>query len=211
MSETSDALHEPWPSLERQHEGVSFGVWVFLASEVLFFGGLFLAYVVYRNLYSHGFIVGARETEASFGTVNTAILMTSSLTMAVAVRAAEIGVRRLTLQCLAATALLGCAFLVTKGFEYHDDIVNNLVPGPNFRLHERGAQIFWAFYWIATGIHAIHRTIGIVIVVVAATMLYRRAAPLAGPRYEGVALYWHLVDIVWVVLLPMLYLVGRAS
>ena len=89
MSEISRALHEPWPSLPRQREGVSFGVWVFLASEVLFFGGLFLGYTIYRNLYPRRLRVAARETDVFYGTLNTAVLMTSSLTMAVAVRAAE--------------------------------------------------------------------------------------------------------------------------
>jgi cytochrome c oxidase subunit III len=211
MSETSRALHEPWPSLSRQREAVSFGVWAFLASELLFFGGLFLTYGVYRNLYPHGFVAAARETDVFFGTLNTAVLMTSSLTMAVAVRAAESSMRRLTVWCLALTAVLGLAFLVVKGFEYHDDIVNHLVPGQNFKLHERGAEIFWAFYWIATAVHAIHLTVGIVIVTAVAALVYHRALPLRSPRYEGVALYWHLVDIIWVILLPLLYLVGRAS
>jgi cytochrome c oxidase subunit 3 len=211
MSEISRALHEPWPSLARQKEAVSFGMWVFLASEILFFGGLFLAYTLYRNIYPHGFVAAARETEAFFGTFNTAVLMTSSLTMAVAVRAAENKMRRLTFWCLVATASLGTLFLIAKGFEYHDDIVNRLVPGPGFKLHEQGAEIFWAFYWIATGIHAIHLTVGIVIVATVATMLHWRDAPLAGPKYEGVALYWHLVDIIWIILLPLLYLVGRAT
>ena len=211
MSEISRALHEPWPSLNRQKEAVSFGVWVFLASEVLFFGGLFLAYTLYRNIYPHGFVAAARETEIFFGTFNTAVLMTSSLTMAVAVRAAESDMRRLTFWCLVATAALGVVFLVAKGFEYHDDIVNRLVPGPNFKLHEQGAEIFWAFYWIATGVHAIHLTVGIVIVGTVAAMLHWRSVPLVGPKYEGVALYWHLVDIIWIILLPLLYLVGRAT
>lgn len=211
MSEISRALHEPWPSLPRQKEAVSFGVWVFLASEVLFFGGLFLAYTLYRNIYPHGFVVAARETEVFFGTFNTAVLMTSSLTMAVAVRAAENEMRRLTFWCLVVTAALGIVFLIAKGFEYHDDIVNKLAPGPNFKLREQGAEIFWAFYWIATGIHAIHLTVGIVIVGTVAAMLHRRSVPLLGPKYEGVALYWHLVDIIWIILLPLLYLVGRAT
>ena len=85
------------------------------------------------------------------------------------------------------------------------------MPGPDFKLHEQGAQIFWAFYWIATGIHAIHLTVGIVIVGIVAAMLHRRDVPLAGPKYEGVALYWHLVDIIWIILLPLLYLVGRTT
>lgn len=211
MTDLSPALHEPFPALSRQREAVSFGVWVFLASEVLFFGALFIGYSVYRNLYPVGFHAASRETEVFFGTFNTAVLLTSSLTMAVAVKAAEHGLRRMTLACLAATALLGCAFLVAKGFEYHDDIVNHLVPGPHFRLHVAGAQIFWAYYWVITGVHAIHLTVGIGIVSTVAIMLHRRVIPLSGPRYEGVALYWHLVDIIWIIVLPLLYLIGRAS
>lgn len=211
MSETSRALNEPWPSLPRQREAVSFGVWVFLATEVLFFGGLFLGYTVYRGLYPAGFEAGARETDIIYGVGNTAILMTSSLTMAVAVRATEQAMRRMAFWCLVATALFGLAFLAVKGFEYHDDIVKGMVPGPAFPLHVPGAELFWTFYWIMTGVHAIHLTIGIGAVTTLTTLLERRRLPLDSPAYEGVALYWHLVDIIWVVLLPLLYLIGRAS
>jgi cytochrome c oxidase subunit 3 len=210
MSDTSPALHEPWPSLERQKEGVSFGVWVFLASEVLFFGGLFLGYTVYRNLYPEAFHTAAHETEVFFGTLNTAILLTSSLTMAVASRGAAAGFRRMTLACLTATALFGCAFLVAKGFEYRDDIVNGMVPGPGFPLQPSATQIFWAFYWVMTGLHAVHLTVGIGVIAVVTIRLYRRRLALEGSTFEGVALYWHLVDIIWIVLLPLLYLIGRA-
>lgn len=209
MSET--ALREPWPDLARQREGVAFGVWVFLATEVLFFGGLFLSYTVYRFLYGEAFKIAAHETDVFYGTLNTAILLTSSLTMAMAGRGSEAGFRRMTLWCLVATAGLGSAFLVVKGFEYHDDIAKGLVPGPAFPLHPAQTQIFWAFYWIATGVHAIHLTIGICAVLVAAFMLYRGDLPTKATTYEGIALYWHFVDIIWVILLPMIYLIGRAS
>lgn len=214
MSDTSpalhEALHEPWPSLARQREGVSFGVWIFLASEVLFFGGLFLGYTVYRNLYPEAFRIAARETEVFFGTLNTAILLTSSLTMAVASRGARAGFRSMTQWCLVATALLGCAFLVAKGFEYRDDILNGMVPGPNFPLHPAETQIFWAYYWVMTGLHAVHLTIGIGVIAVVAAKLHRGRLPLEGSTFEGVALYWHLVDVIWIILLPLLYLIGRA-
>lgn len=211
MSETSPALNEPWPSLPRQREAVSFGVWVFLATEVLFFGGLFLGYTVYRGMYPAGFEAGARETDIVYGVANTAILMTSSLTMAVAVRAAEQAMRRTVFWCLVATALFGLAFLIVKGFEYHDDIVKSMVPGPHFALRVPGAELFWTFYWVMTAVHAIHLTIGIGAVTTLSTLVARRRLPLESPAYEGVALYWHLVDIIWVVLLPLLYLIGRAS
>jgi cytochrome c oxidase subunit 3 len=210
MSEVSPALHEPWPSLERQKEGVSFGVWVFLASEALFFGGLFLGYTVYRNLYPEAFLIAARETEVFYGALNTAILLTSSLTMAVASRGAAAGFRRMTLACLAATALLGCAFLVSKGFEYRDDILNGMLPGPGFPLQPPETQIFWTFYWVMTGLHAVHLTAGVGIIATVATQLYRGRLPLEGSTFEGVALYWHLVDVIWIILLPLLYLIGRA-
>jgi heme/copper-type cytochrome/quinol oxidase subunit 3 len=210
MSEARAALRQPWPDLERQREGVAFGVWVFLASEVLFFGGLFLAYGIYRILYAHAFVVAAKETDVFYGTLNTAILLTSSLTMAVAVKASGLGFRRTTLWCLTVTALLGVGFLAVKGLEYHDDIVKGLFPGPGFPLHPPQTQIFWAIYWIATGVHAIHLTVGIGLVSVTTALLYNERLPLKATRFEGIALYWHLVDIIWVILLPMLYLTGRA-
>ncbi|HZL32023.1 MAG TPA: cytochrome c oxidase subunit 3 [Pseudolabrys sp.] len=211
MSETARVINEPWPSLPRQREAVTFAVWLFLATEVLFFGGLFLGYTVYRWLYPEGFLIGAQETDIVYGVSNTAIIMTSSLTMAVAVRAAEQDMRRMVFRCLIATALFGLAFLVVKGFEYYDDIIRGFVPGPHFPLHQTGAELFWTFYWVMTAVHAIHLTIGIGMVATLTVLLHRRKLPLVSPAYEGVALYWHLVDIIWVVLLPLLYLIGRAS
>lgn len=210
MSEVSRVLHEPWPSIERQKLAVTFGMWVFIASEVLFFGGLFLAYTVYRHLDAEAFKAAARETEVIYGATNTAVLLTSSLTMAMAVKASEQGLRRMTLWCLTVTAALGLAFLVIKGFEYHADLEKGLWPGPNFPLHPAATQLFWAFYWIATGIHAVHLTVGIGIVAVVILELKRRRLPVEATRFEAVALYWHLVDTIWIFLLPMLYLIGRA-
>jgi cytochrome c oxidase subunit 3 len=210
MSEAFQPLHEPWPDLEHQREAVKFGTWAFLASEALFFGGLLMIYTVYRNLYPEAFAIAARETDIVYGTVNTAVLLTSSLTMAVAERAAADGFRRMALWCLAATALFGAAFLTIKGFEYADDLSKHLVPGAHFPLQPVETQIFWAFYWIATVIHATHLTIGIAVVIVAMIRLWRAGLEVESPRFEGIALYWHLVDIIWVILLPLLYLVGRS-
>ena len=210
MSEVSSVLHEPWPSIERQRLAVSFGMWVFIASEVLFFGGLFLAYTIYRHLDAATFTAAARETEVFYGATNTVVLLTSSLTMAMAVKASETGLRRMTLWCLTATALLGVTFLVVKGFEYHSDLAKGLWPGPHFALHPATTQLFWAFYWIATGVHAVHLTIGIGLVSFIALQLKRGTLPVEATRFEGAALYWHLVDTIWIILLPMIYLVGRA-
>ena len=166
MSDTTGLLREPWEYFERQRDAGKFGIWVFLASEVLFFGALMLTYTVCRIEHPDAFAAAGRETDIWYGTINTAILLTSSLTMAVASQAAAAGreFRRLILGCLAATAALGLAFLVVKGFEYKEDIDKHLVPGAQFALHETGAQLFFALYWLVTGVHAIHLTIGIVLV-----------------------------------------------
>lgn len=205
------ALREPWHSLHRQRQGASFGMWVFLGSEAMFFGGALMIYTMYRVLYPGPFAEAAREANIWYGSANTAVLLTSSLTMAVAAQSAEAGLRRLTLRCLTATAALGLAFLVIKAFEYHEDIAKDLVPGPHFKLHEQPAQIFWAFYWVLTAVHALHLTIGITAVGVLTVQAWRGGRPLASPAFEVAALYWHLVDIVWVFLYPVVYLPGRSS
>ena len=128
----AEALREPWHSLHRQREAASFGVWVFLGSEVMFFGGALMAYAMYRMQFPEAFAAAARETNIWYGSVNTAVLLTSSLTVAVASGAAEAGLRRLMLWCLAITAALGIAFLVIKGFEYREDISKHLIPGLHF-------------------------------------------------------------------------------
>lgn len=207
---SSPALHEPYETLSRQREAASFGMWTFLASEVLFFGSLILGFVVYQQIHQQEMLEAARETNVVFGTINTFILLTSSLTMAVADKAAERGLRRMLLGCLLATAAFGLAFLVVKGFEYREDIAQHLVPGPDFRLKAPAAQIFFAFYWVMTVVHAIHLTIGVATIGLFAWRIHRgslafqeRAAiPVLG-------LYWHLVDVVWIFLYPLLYLGGR--
>ena len=211
MSETS-LLKEPWDSFERQKEAGKFGIWIFLASEVLFFGALLLTYSVYRAGNVHAFAEAGRETNIVYGTLNTAILLTSSLTMAMASQAASAaaGFRRLIIGCLAATAALGVAFLVVKGFEYHEDIEKHLVPGVHFGLPDSASQLFFGLYWLITGIHAIHLTIGIVMVSRLAIIGWLRRAPLDdNPEIEVTGLYWHLVDIVWIFLYPLIYLPGR--
>ncbi|HZT24895.1 MAG TPA: cytochrome c oxidase subunit 3 [Pseudolabrys sp.] len=209
MSEASTALREPWPDLARQREGVTFGIWIFLATEVLFFGGLFLGYSVYRTLYTEAFREAAKETEIFFGSINTVVLLTSSMTMTVAVRAADHGYRRLTLICLWVTLLLGLGFLTGKGFEYNDDLTKGLFPGPGFPLPQPQEQIFWAFYWVMTGVHAIHLSVGIGVVAVVAVQLQRTVIKLESGTLTAVGLYWHFVDLIWITLVPLIYLVDR--
>ena len=133
MSDTAGALQHPWPDLRMQREGVGLGMWMFLASEVLFFGALFLGYAVYRSFNEDAFRIAAAHTEIVYGSINTALLLTSSLTMTVALRAATVNMRELTLRCLAVTAALGAAFVVCKGLEYREDLREHLFPGRIFR------------------------------------------------------------------------------
>ena len=140
-------LREPWRDFRRQREAGKFGIWVFLASETLFFGALLLTYTVCRIEHPDAFAAAGRETNVWYGTINTAVLLTSSLTMAAAAQAAEESarLRRLILVCLMLTAALGLAFIVIKGFEYKEDIDKHLVPGAGFALPQPGAQLFYGF------------------------------------------------------------------
>jgi cytochrome c oxidase subunit III len=205
------AVHKPWRSLHRQREAATFGLWVFLGSEVMFFACALTGYAVYRVLWTEPFTAAARETNIVFGTANTAILLTSSLTMAAAAEGARAGLRRLTLVCLGITIAFGLAFLVVKGFEYREDIEKNLVPGPHFALHTAAAQVFFAFYWLLTGVHALHMTIGLGVTGTLLAQAWRGSRQLPSPAFEVAGLYWHFVDLVWIFLYPLLYLVGRSS
>lgn len=213
MSETS-LLKEPWDSFERQRDAGKLGIWAFLASEVLFFGALILTYAAARVSHVEGFAAAARETNIWFGTINTAVLLTSSLTMAIAAQASSMAPDRRALirRCLFATATLGLAFLVLKGFEYREDLEKHLFPDAQFPLPQSGAALFFGLYWVITGVHAVHLTIGIVLVIRLAVLGWSSRIPLGGnPEIEVTALYWHLVDVIWIFLYPLLYLPGRSS
>lgn len=214
MTDASALLREPWERLERQQQAGTFGIWVFLASETLFFGALLLTYAVCRVEHPEAFAAAGRESNIWFGTINTAILLTSSLTMAVASQAAAQNgrARRLILICLGITAALGLAFIIVKGFEYKEDIDKHLVPGMDFALRQPAAQLFYGLYWLVTGVHAIHLTIGIALVVRLVLLgATGRISLRRNPELEVTALYWHLVDVVWIFLYPLIYLPGRAS
>lgn len=210
MTDIAAALREPWTDLDRQREGVTVGIWLFIASEVLFFGALFLGYGVYRSLYPEAFRIAGAQTEVLYGSVNLLLLLTSSAAMTIAVDASQQRMRRTTLVALALTILLGAGFLLCKGLEYRDDVAKGLFPGAHFTMQPPQTQLFWAFYWVMTSVHAIHLATGIVVVGVFAWMLWRRILPVGTPAILGVATYWHFVDTVWIILFPLLYLVGRS-
>ncbi len=206
-------LAHQFDDLEQQKEASTLGMWVFLCTEVLFFGGLFLVYLTYRNWYPDAFTAASRELIVAAGFTNTFVLITSSLTMAMAVRAAQTGNRRALLWLLVATMALGCVFLGIKAFEYYSEYVEHHVPGLDFQFeadHFRQAQIFFSLYFVMTGLHAVHMIVGLGIMATMFAMAYRRAF---SPEYynpiEVAGLYWHFVDIVWIFLFPLLYLIGR--
>ena len=207
------ALAHHFDDLEQQKEASTLGMWVFLVTEVLFFGGLFATYCVYRNWYPGAFAAGSHELSIALGGVNTAVLITSSLTMALAVHAAQTGERRLLLLFLAATMMLGGVFLGIKGVEYYDKFAHHHVPGPAFHFdgeYAKQAQIFFSLYFMMTGLHALHMFIGLGIMTVMLIWAWRGTmTPDYYSPIEISGLYWHFVDIVWIFLFPLLYLIGR--
>ena len=207
------ALAHHFEDLGGQKEAASLGMWLFIAQEVMFFGGLFLAYTVYRNLYPAAFAEASHHLDWKLGGINTAVLIGSSLTMALAVHAAALGHRRKIVLYLILTVVLGSIFLGVKVVEYGDKFEHHLVPGPQFQFegpHARPAQIFYSLYFAMTGLHALHMIIGIPILLVLAWMAHRgRYGPAYHTPVEMTGLYWHFVDIVWIFLFPLLYLVGH--
>ena len=201
-------------NVDQQRDAGRLGMWVFLVTEILFFGGMFTAYIVYRSLHLQAFITGSHLLEVKFGATNTAVLIVSSLTMALAIRSAQIGKGKGdTIFWLILTMLLGATFLFLKfRFEWYHDYVDGIVPGVSWSYHgpyAPGAELFMCFYFFMTGLHALHMIVGIGILTVLIIMTARNKfssqyyAPL-----EISGLYWHFVDIVWIFLFPLLYLIG---
>jgi cytochrome c oxidase subunit III len=207
------ALAHHFDSLAQQTEATTLGMWVFLVTEVLFFGGLFTTYMIYRSWYPDAFAVASHELDVVLGTTNTVVLITSSLTMALAVHAAQLGQRKLLMTFLILTMILGGVFLGIKSVEYYHKFVEHHIPGSDFRFEKeyfRHAQIFFSLYFVMTGLHAIHMIIGIGIMLVMLWWSWNGTitADYSSP-IEISGLYWHFVDIVWIFLFPLLYLIGR--
>ena len=199
-----------YSTLAQQHEADALGMWAFLGTELLFFGALIAGYFAYRVTYGDEFIAAARHTKVLLGTANTAVLLTSSGCMAMAVYSTDERARWSASLWFAATALLGLLFLGIKGYEYFLEYRERLVPALNFATSRYGGvtQLFFIFYFIATGLHALHLTIGIAMIAVLAILAAADRLPSSEPvRMMG--LYWHFVDMVWIFLFPLIYLAGR--
>ena len=204
------ALKHHFDDLAQQHEADTLGMWLFLATEILLFGGLFLGYAVYRALYPEAWAESSHHNNVLLGTINTAVLLVSSLTVALAVHASEEDEWKTTSTLLWVTVVLCLLFLGIKFYEYYEHFLHHKVPGVDFQL-ESGEQpqsaLFFAFYFVMTGLHAFHMVIGISLVALMAVQAARRRLTHHMP-VEITGLYWHLIDIIWVFLYPLLYLVG---
>jgi len=217
-----ELLHH-FAEAEQQRDAASLGMWVFLATEVMFFGGMFCAYLIYRHWYFGDFAAASKSIDAKLGGTNTAVLICSSLTVVLAVWAAQTARKTLLIAMLAITMLLGLAFLGIKGKEYKDKFEEHHVPGASFSFEHvpipghageyanpRHAQIFFSLYFVMTGIHALHMIVGLGIFSWLFAMAWKgRFTPEYNTPVEISGLYWHFVDIIWIYLFPLLYLIDR--
>ena len=219
VREAPPELRHHFANLEAQKEASALGMWIFLVTEVLFFGGMFTAYAIYRETYRHAFEGASNLLDLMLGATNTVVLIVSSLTMALAVWASQQGRRNLIIAFLLATMLLGTTFLGIKYVEYKQKFDHHEVPGPHFVIpldeetHQplpRQSEMFFSLYFCMTGLHALHMIIGIGLLI---WLVLRARRGEFTVRYntpvDMVGLYWHFVDIVWIFLFPLLYLLGR--
>jgi len=212
----SPGLKHHFDDAEQQKESSTLGMWAFLATEILFFGGMFCAYTIYRNVYHDAFESTSRFMNVTIGGINTAVLICSSLTMALAVRAAQLGQKKALIWLLILTLILGCVFLGLKADEYHEKWVDHHIPGPGFHYadarYAQQAQILFYLYFAMTGLHAVHMIVGagLLITLIAMAARNRFSAAWYTP-VDMIGLYWHFVDIVWIFLFPLLYLIGHTK
>jgi len=189
-------------------------MWIFLSTEVMFFGGMFLGYAVYRSMYHTAYADASRHLDVLLGGINTGVLLCSSLTMALAVHAAQLGGRRTVVIFILATIVLASVFLGIKTSEYYHKYEEHLIPSRHFEFsgpNANHAQMFFSFYFVMTGMHALHMVVGIGIMLVMIMLILRgRFSSEYYSPIEMTGLYWHFVDIVWVFLFPLLYLVDRS-
>jgi cytochrome c oxidase subunit 3 len=206
-------LAHHFETLEQQRETCTVGMWAFLVQEVMFFGGLFATYIVYRHMYPSAYFEGSAHLDVKLGAFNTVVLIGSSLTMALAVRAAQLGRHRAIAGLIGATMLLGIVFLGVKYVEYGHKWDAGLVPGlawhPSAGSDPR-LNVFFGLYFVMTGMHALHMIIGLVLMTIVARRALRgKYTPQNHIGVEILGLYWHFVDLIWIFLFPLLYLLSR--
>jgi cytochrome c oxidase subunit III len=214
MSDTTVAHEFQYSDAEHQAETAISGMWLFLATEVVFFGALFLSWIFMRHWQQAGFDAGAQQTSLAIGTINTVILLTSSFVYSVGLAFIRSGDSRRLVQCCALAWLLGAAFLVLKfGVEWQDDFERGFFPGPDFAIQgplSGGAQLFFVFYFFGTALHGLHMLVGLGVV---GWIIQRARRGDFSPGFHTpvtvVGLYWSFVDMVWIVLYPLIYLIGR--
>jgi len=220
--EHEEGLRHQFADMEQQRNAASLGMWIFLGTEIMFFGGMFLAYLIYRYWYYNEFAAGSRSIDIYLGAINTGVLICSSLTVALGVRAAQLGKRKLLVTLLLLTLLFGLAFLAIKGIEWYDKFEEHHVPGnsfsaqdiiekyPQLHIDPRPTQIYFSLYFAMTGLHALHMIVGVLIFSFVTYYAWKgRYTPEYHTPVEISGLYWHFVDIVWIYLFPLLYLIDR--
>jgi cytochrome c oxidase subunit 3 len=198
-------LRHHFMTMEQQQNTASLGMWLFLVTEVMFFGGMFCAYLVYRLKFYNDFAAASQSINVVWGALNTAVLLVSSWTMAMAVRCAQLGKQKLLIVFLIFTMFFGAVFLGVKAKEYHDKFVENHVPGASFEFHDK-------LLGHPTGMHALHMIIGLGLM--AYLVIAAGRGKFSTAYYtpvENIGLYWHFVDVVWIYLFPLLYLISRTK
>ncbi len=219
------ALLHHFSDAQQQKNAASLGMWLFLVTEIMFFGGMFCAYLVYRLAHFNAFAAASQQLSIKMGAFNTAVLLVSSLTVVLAVKAAEAGKRMQLVSYLVITVVLGLTFLVVKGFEYREKFEKHHVPGATFQFTDtfddngeqipvssNEAQLFFSLYFAMTGMHALHMIIGCGLFAVLTVFAWKgHYSPGYFTPIENAGLYWHLVDIIWIYLFPLLYLISRHS
>jgi cytochrome c oxidase subunit 3 len=218
------ALRHHFADMEQQKNAASLGMWLFLVTEIMFFGGMFCAYLVYRFYHFNDFAAASQSLDIRLGAINTAVLIGSSLTVVLAVSAAQAGSRKQLVGYLLATILLGCTFLGVKAVEYSEKFENHHVPGPSFHFERQRmtghpeqppvdpqhAELFFSLYFAMTGMHALHMIIGVGLFSGLTFLAWKgHYTPEYYTPIENAGLYWHFVDIVWIFLFPLLYLISR--
>jgi len=210
-------LYGHFQTMEQQKESATLGMWIFLATEILFFGGMFLTYTINRHTYPAIFAECSKSLDLKLGGFNTVVLIASSLTMAMSVWSAQVGKKKLVTLFLVLTLLLGSVFLGVKAIEYHAKYEEHHIPGASFNFEPGSdvatnahAQLFFSLYFAMTGLHAMHMVVGAGLLIwLVKESLKGRFTPEYNTPVENIGLYWHFVDIVWIYLFPLLYLIDR--